>query len=86
MRFVGIQSLVQGKDSVVGETAFVSNAKTVAAAANDIAKQAGLSGEITTEPHAKNTYQTNLRVNGATRFRILDETAPRRKLPTELRG
>ena len=86
MRFVGIQSLVQGKESVVGETAFVSNAKNVAAAARDIAQQAGLSGEVTTEPHAKNTYQTNLKVDGSIRFRILDETAPRRKLPTDLRG
>ena len=85
MRFVGIQSLVQSKEAIIGETAFVSNAKTVQAAARDIAQQAGLEGEVSTEPHAKNTYQTNLRVNGSTRFRILDESAPRRKLPTELR-
>lgn len=81
MRFVGIKSLVMGKDAVIGETAWTSTKDTPEAAAADITRKAKLGKEVTVTAHAKNPYQHNVSVDGKLAFRLLDaETAPKSKI------
>lgn len=82
--FVGIRSGVMAKEAVLGETVVTSNKSDIQAAAKDIAKQFGLGEVESVNPHTKNAYQHTAVVGGVTAFRILDETAPKRKIPAAI--
>lgn len=84
--FIGIKSLVMGKDAVLGQTMATSNKTAANDAAAEIAKGLGLSGAIVANAHKEREYQYNVSVGGTLAFRMLDdECTPKSKIPASLR-